>query len=569
MALMALMLEVGTSVAQPITTEFNVRIPMRDGVSLSADIYRPAGPGQFPVLLVRTCYLKEDGHRASEEGPWWAARGYAYVIEDVRGRGDSDGVFYPLINEAADGYDTQSWLGAQSWSSGRVGTLGSSYLGWTQVYTAGLNNPHLAAMIPTVTPPDPFRNIPYSHGVFSPVMGDWLAILDGHVMQDLSPVDDRAAYAALPLRDMDLRFGRRLRALRDWVDHPTLDAYWAAQSYQDEYLKTRVPGLHVSGWYDDVLVGTLENYTNLTTRAQNPAVRGQQWMIIGPWGHRINQSQRLGEIDFGAQALIDFRGTEKRWFDHWLTGADNGVEREPHVRLFVMGTNEWRSEAEWPIARTQYTKYFLHSDGKANGLAGGGMLTRTAPAGREPPDRFIYDPADPVPFLSDPGFTQMGGPEDYRQVEHRPDVLVYTTEPYPVSTEICGPLRVSLLAASSARDTDWTAKLLDVHPDGFAQRLNDGIVRARFRHSDSHEEFLVPGKPEAYAIDAWATCIAMQPGHRLRLEISSSAFPKFVPNLNTGGAGGSETLGVKASQTVFHDREHPSYVMVPIVPARP
>jgi hypothetical protein len=540
---------------------------MRDGVKLATDIYRPDGPGRYPVVLVRTPYLKGTTSSYAEDGLWWAEHGYAYVIQDVRGRGDSDGVFYPIVNEANDGYDTQTWVGQQPWSTGRIGTLGSSYLGWTQVYTAGLNNPYLKAMIPTVVPADPFRDIPYAHGVLWVTMIDWLAYLDGHTLQDISGIED-ATLKTLPLSDLDRRVGRSLPAWRDWVAHPTLDGYWKAQSYQENYLSSRIPGLHVTGWYDDVLVGTLENFVNLTTRAADPTTRKQQWLLIGPWGHRINQTRKLGAIDFGSDSLIDFRGIEARWFDHWLKGADNGVDREPHVRIFIMGANYWRDENEWPIARTTYVKYFLHSKGKANSVRGDGVLSSAGPSAREAPDRYTYDPADPVPFLTSPGFSQSGGPDDYQQVEHRQDVLVYTAAPFTAPTEICGPLRVTLAAASSARDTDWVAKILDVHPDGFAQRLNDGVVRARFRHSDTHEEFLTPGKVETYEIDAWATCIEMEAGHRLRLEISSSAFPKFAPNTNTGGVAANETRSLPAEQTVFHDTTRTSYLSLPIVPAR-
>jgi hypothetical protein len=366
--------------------------------------------------------------------------------------------------------------------------------------------------------------------------------------------------------DLDRLYGRRFKSWHDWVAHPTLDDYWRAQGYQENYLKSRVPGMHVTGWYDDVLVGSLENYMNLTTRAVDPSARKQQWIIIGPWPHMVDQSRTLGPIDFGPSAVIGLRDVELRWFDHWLKGIDNGVDRDPHVRIFVMGANEWRTENEWPIARTRYVKYFLHSAGKANTLRGDGVLSPTEPSPREPVDHFNYDPADPTPFITPPTFAQMGGPDDYRQVEHRQDVLVYTSSAFDSPVEMCGPLRVTLAAASSARDTDWTAMILDVHPDGFAQRLNDGIVRAKFRHSDSKPELLTPGKAETYEIDAWATCVELQRGHRLRVDISSSAFPKFQPNLNTGGDDGVGTERLTAAQTVYHERTRASYLVVPIVP---
>jgi len=547
-----------------VKIEYDQRQTMRDGVSLSADVFRPDAPGRFPVVLVRTPYDNASPGYA-QQGLFWASRGYVYVVQDVRGRGESEGEFYPLVHEAEDGYDTQTWCGTAPWSNGKVGTTGGSYLGWTQVYPAGLRNPHLAAMISIVTPPDPTRNFPIQHGVYGPTTVSWLAYISGKTLQDTSHIDLMEVYRSLPLRDMDQGFGRRIRAWRDWFDHPTLDDYWKEQSYQDQLLEATVPILHVSGWYDDVLVGTTENYVNLTTRGASADARTKQWLLIGPWGHRVNTTRRLGDVDFGPEALIDFDAVQLRWFDHWLKGEDNGVESDPRVRIFVMGENRWRSENEWPIGRTRYVEYFLHSGGRANSLFGDGRLDTVAPED-EPADTFRYDPEDAVPFITEPNFSQVGGPDDYRAVERRDDVLVYSTAPLTEPLEICGPLTVRLHAASSARDTDWTAKILDVHPGGYAQRLNDGIVRARFRRSMEEESFLEPGRVESYEIDAWSTCGLLGEGHRLRLEISSSAFPKFDRNLNTGGRIGMETKGIVAEQTVYHDRERRSRVLIPVVP---
>ncbi len=545
-----------------VKMEYDVRIPMRDGVELSADVYRPDAPGGFPVILVRTPY---DNGTASNvvRGRFWAARGFAYVVQDVRGRGDSDGDFYPLIDEANDGYDTQTWCGQQPWSNGRIGMTGSSYLGWTQLYTAGLRSPALAALIPIATPPDPVRNFPYQFGVMNPTTVSWLAFISGHTLQDISEHDLIGAYNSLPLRDLDARLGRHIRAWKDWIDHPSLDDYWRRQAYQEKLLDAVVPMLHVSGWYDDVLVGTTENYVNMTTWARDLDERKRQRLLIGPWGHAVNTKRFWGSIDFGPDALIDLDSLQRRWFDRWLNAVPNGIDSEPPVRIFVMGENRWRDEQEWPLARTEYAKYYLHSGGRANSLFGDGVLSTDQPA-EEPPDRFDYNPADAVPFITEPDFHQVGGPDDYRAIERRDDVLVYTTPVLADRMEMCGPITVKLFAASSARDTDWTAKVLDVHPGGYAQRLNDGIVRARYRNSLERPELLTPGEPQEYTIDCWSTCILLDRGHRLRLEVSSSAFPKFDRNLNTGGPLGTETSGVVAHQTVYHDRSRPSHVVVPI-----
>jgi putative CocE/NonD family hydrolase len=279
----------------------------------------------------------------------------------------------------------------------------------------------------------------------------------------------------------------------------------------------------------------------------------------------VNRDRRWGPIDFGPDAIIDLDGIQRRWFDRWLKGTANGIDTEPPVRIFVMGANEWRSEGEWPLARTQYVEYYIHSGGAANTRFGDGTLSREPP-GEEPPDRFRYDPADPAPFSTGFGYAQVGGPDDYREVERRQDVLVYTGPTLTEDLEVCGPLSVTLYASSSARDTDWTARILGVHPDGYAQRLNDGIVRARFRNGLEREELLTPGRVEEYTIDAWATCARLGPGHRLRLEISSSSWPQFDRNLNTGGPLWKEAEWAVADQTVFHDRARPSHMLIPVIP---
>ena len=330
-------------------------------------------------------------------------------------------------------------------------------------------------------------------------------------------------------------------------------------------LKAKVPILHISGWYDDVLVGTTENFINMATGALDPEVRDRQHLLIGPWGHDTNAGTTLGDIDFGTAAVIDLDRVKERWFDRWLKGEDNGVDSEPPVRIFVMGENRWRNENEWPLERTKFVRYYLHSKGRANSRFGDGRLGTMAPSDG-PPDRYRYDPADPAPFITDPHYSQLGGSDDYRAIERRDDILVYTGPELTEPLEVCGPLRVKLFAASSTRDIDWTAKVLDVHPSGYAQRLNDGIVRARFRNTMEREEPLEPGKIEEYDIDCWSTCVVLLQGHRLRLEISSSAFPKFDRNMNTGGPIGKEAEGVVAEQSVYHDEEHPSHVVIPVIP---
>ena len=320
---------------------YDVRMPMRDGVTLSADVYRPDASGRFPVILVRTPYDNGTAGYVAR-GKHWASRGYVYVVQDVRGRGESEGEFYPLIHEAEDGYDTQSWCGTQPWSSGKVGTAGGSYLGWTQVYPAGMRNPYLVAMISIVTPPDPIRNIPSQYGAYSPVLISWLHLISGKTLQDLSQHDLTKIYSHLPLIEQDTLLGHEIKAWRDWFSHPTLDEYWQKQLYQNELLKAKVPILHMA------------------TGALDPEVRDRQRLLIGPWGHDTNAGTTLGDIDFGTAAVIDLDRVKERWFDRWLKGEDNGVDSEPPVRIFVNG-REPLAQRERVATRTHEVRPLLSS----------------------------------------------------------------------------------------------------------------------------------------------------------------------------------------------------------------
>jgi len=541
--------------------EFNRRVPMRDRTELSADIYRPVGEGKFPVILNRTPYTKAGGS-TFKIAQYFTSHGYVYVAMDVRGRGDSDGTFEPYRHDGQDGYDAIEWLAVQSWSTGKVGTIGGSYNGRIQWLTAIQQPPHLTAMIVLASPSDPFVEWPTGQPL--PMDISWYHFTAGHVLQNMEVVDWKKLYEHLPLITMDEAMGRPNRFWKEEVEHAKLDSWWEDLRYQNKYDRVRVPVLNISGWYDDEQVGTPLNYIGVTTKG-SPAIRNSQKLLVGPWPHAINSTTKLGTVEFGPTAVIDMNAYWLRWFDQWLKGSDSGFMKEPPVRIFVMGENVWRDENEWPIARTQWTKYFLHSNGQANTLTGNGTLSSAEPAS-EPTDSYSYDPANPVKFITDPSFAQIGGPDDYREVEQRADVLVYTSDALTEDMEVCGPLRVHLSAASSARDTDFMAKLIDVWPNGFAQRLNDGMVRARFREGMDKPSLIEPGRVYSYDLDLWNTCQLYQKGHRIRVEVSSSAFPKYDRNLNTGEALGQTTRMAVAQQKIFHDREHPSYVILPIVP---
>jgi uncharacterized protein len=544
--------------------DFGVSVPMRDGTMLSADVYRPATSRegeQFPAILMRTPYNKAQMKNV-ETGRWFAKHGYAVVIMDVRGRGDSDGVFEPYRNEGRDGYDSVEWCSEQPWCDGRVGTLGGSYLGRIQWLTALEKPPHLVTMIVLVVPSDPFVEAPT--GTHGPMHLCWLHYTSGRLNQVMEAVDWDAVYRHLPLLTMDEAAGRVQRVWREQLAHSQLDDYWEPLRYQNKFGQIDLPVMHISGWYDDEQIGTPINYIGMTEGGATAFARENQRLLMGPWGHQVNTERKLGEVDFGPHSLIDLRGAELVWFDRWLKGGEPDKAEAP-VRIFIMGENVWRDEPAWPLDPTDWTYFYLHSGGRANSRFGDGTLS-PEPPGDEPPDTYRYDPARPVPFLTEPTSSQIGGPDDYAAVERRDDVLVYVTVPLAADTEITGPVRLTLFAASSAVDTDFTAKLVDVHPSGFVQRLCDGIVRARFRNGLDAPELIVPGTVYEYTIDLWNTAQVFFKGHRIGLEISSSAFPKYDRNLNTGDDLATGTEMIVAEQTIYHDATFPSALVLPVIP---
>jgi putative CocE/NonD family hydrolase len=547
----------------PMIAHYNVRVPMRDGVTLAADIFRPEETrrgARVPVILVRTPYNKNNKNYF-EPARYFAERGYAYVTMDVRGRGDSDGEFVPYRNEGVDGYDAVEWCAAQAWSTGNVGTLGASYLGRIQWLTALHQPPHLKTMIVIVTPSDPFVEDPT--GVPGLQHLCWLYLVNGRLRQPMEEIHWDPIYEHLPLTTMDERAGLDLPQWREELQHQTLDEYWRALCYQDQFEKINLPVLHISGWYDDEQIGTPRNFIGMTTRGATEFARANQKLLMGPWGHAVNTTQKLGEVDFGADALIDLRGYELRWFDAWLKNQDDGITREPAARIFVMGENKWRDENEFPPARAQYTNFYLHSGGNANSRYGDGTLSTEMPRA-EKADAYVYDPARPTPYITEATSSQIGGPDDYTAIQQRGDVLVYVTAPLAHDVEVIGPVRVTLYAASSARDTDFTALLFDAHPTGFRQRLCDGIVRARYRDGMQNASLIEPDKIYKYEIDVWYTAHVFFAGHRIGLQIASAAFPKYARNLNTGGDLASETEMLQAAQTIYHDAEHPSALVLPV-----
>jgi hypothetical protein len=570
------------------TVAYDVPVPLRDGTELLADLYLPEGLGPWPALLQRTPYDKAGSTavHAMLNTRRAVRAGYAVVIQDVRGRYQSPGDFEPFANESRDGYDTVEWVAAQPWCNGRVGMWGNSYVGATQWLAAIARPPHLAAIAPTVTAADYHEGWTYQGGAFElGFSGTWGAALalaqlaraagwqtdDPAVQRQLDALDGLGGGLwTLPLDDVPGLAD--LPAYRDWLAHPDLDDYWRRWRIADHYGQLDLPAFHTGGWYDIFLGGTLHNYTGMRQGAASERARAAQRLVVGPWHHFLPFDNKVGEWNFGQRAaasVLDWDGLVLRWFDWILKGEANGADDEPPVRLFVMGEGRWRQEEEWPLRRAVPTPYYLRSGGRATSLSGDGWLSPVPPA-EEPPDHYVYNPRDPVPTRGGGLCCSLvhapGGVFDQRAIEARPDVLVYTTPPLERAVETIGPVTVTLYAATSAVDTDWTAKLVDVHPNGYARNLTDGILRARYRHGPERPAPLTPGAVEQYTVDLWATANVFLPGHRIRVEISSSNFPRFDRNPNTGRPAADDSDLQAALQTVFHDPDRPSHILLPVVP---
>jgi uncharacterized protein len=550
-----------------VRVQYNVMVPMRDGVRLSTDIYRPDEEGRFPVVLTRDPYSSGVDFGMPEQGQFWASHGYVFLHQDVRGRFDSEGSWYPFVSEGLDGADACAWAARQPWSSGKIATNGVSYLAYDQWQLAAQGCPDLVTIMPTFSPLALYRDI-HPGGAFELTRIAWATLMAGRTMQAFK-YDWGTSLAHLPLLTMARTMGHRSTWWRDLVLHPSDDGYW-----QPLDMKARLPDLDlpveaIGGWFDTFLSSTLAAYAGMTRAGA--AHRADQRMIIGPWIHGGHRQHLVGEMDFGASASMRLDSLELTWTDAWLRGESNGVGDQAPIELFVMGRNQWQNEREWPPAGSKPARFYLHSGGSANSAVGDGSLSSTAPAD-EPSDRFEYDPLKPVPTLggSLPGANPdlHSGMYDQQEIERRPDVLVYSTPPLATDVEAIGPVEVVLYAATDAKDTDFTAKLVDVHPDGRAFNLVDGIVRARYRSSVRQPSWVEPGAVVEYRIDLVATANVFLRGHRIRVEISSSNFPRFSRNLNTGEPLATGERVVTAKQTVFHDRRHASYLGLTVVPAK-
>jgi uncharacterized protein len=558
-----------------------VEAKMRDGTILRADIYRPKAEGQFPVLLERTPY---DKRNSAEFALKAVARGYVVIIQDVRGRYTSDGDWYPFKNESNDGYDTVEWAATLPYSNGKVGMFGGSYVGATQMLTAIAHPPHLAGICPVVTASNYHDGWTYQGGAFEQWFNEsWTSglsqdTLNRSVMKNTNALNGiwKLPLTAYPLFEVpqasapaDLT-GSLAPYFLDWLAHPNYDEYWKRWSIEEHYSDINVPILTIAAWYDIFLGGSLRNYIGVKSQAGNEAARRGQRLIVTIGGH-AGSGRKIGDIDFGPAAKFDEDDAMLDWYDYLFKNANNQSATAKPVRIFVMGANQWRNEDDWPLSRARETKYFLHSAGKANSVSGDGALSTATPRS-EAPDRYTYNPEHPAPTIGGPLCCDAEhlkpGPRDQRPVEAREDVLVYSTPALAQDLEITGPIKLELFASSSAVDTDFTGKLVDVWPDGFAQNLTEGIIRARYRDSQEKPTFINPGQTYKYTLDLWATSNLFRKGHRLRLEITSSNFPRFDRNLNAGEHSASGQKAVSATNTILHDAEHPSALILPVVPAQ-
>ncbi|HYH91570.1 MAG TPA: CocE/NonD family hydrolase [Candidatus Saccharimonadales bacterium] len=561
-----------------VVVEADVEILARDGTVLRADVYRPAD-GRHPVLLGRTPYGKRTW-AAWMDPVRTASEGFVVVVNDLRGHHGSDGTIDPFRTDVPDGYDVVEWCGAQPWSNGRVVMFGSSAGGFVQLQAAIAHPPSLAAIAPMQTWSSFGRGCCYDPGgAFSLYTREWtllIAALDpARRMRATDPgFAERHARAARAQWEIERWNGHRPLSsfppvadglapyLPAWLDHPDHDDWWADRDTAPGLPDVKVPALHIVGWFDRFCRTTLENHRLLGS--------SEQRLIIGPWPHGVPVITSSGDQHYGPAASVDARRLVLDWAERFARdgGAAAGIAAEdaPRVRLWVLGAETWRDEPAWPLARARDQTWYLRSGGRANTREGDGMLTGEAPPLDEPADTYVHDPSDPVPSVPGRAMRHLGS-VDQGPIEDRADVLCYSSDPLDRAVEVTGHVKARLYAASTAPDTDWVVKLVDVHPDGHVFRLVDGMIRARYRDSQASPRLLEPGRAYAYDIDVGPISNLFRAGHRIRIEVASASFSEYDPNLNTGGVAADEMTGVPATQRILHDAEHASHIVLPVVPS--
>lgn len=534
-----------------------ISVKMRDGVSLSTHVWLPSAETKHPTILMRTPYGLRWGPGADMFKlaglQNYVENGYAVVIQDTRGTAASEGKFSLFAAEALDGYDTIEWIAEQSWSNGDVAMDGASYLGTVQWLAAAKQPPHLKCIAPAAPAGEPFGEVPYMGGAFRL---EWaLPYLAGVMAQDTRGVDWSKVFAHRPLDTADSLLPAPIPEYEEWLAHATYDEYWRRAFMHDEnFSAIGIPFMTVTGWFDEDMPGTLRYW-----RAMQNAGASRGSLIIGPWDHMqtyVGGQQQLGLMSFSADSVLDLQAERLAFFERCLKG--NAGEPPPRVRAYLTGSNQWRSFDQYPPKQMQRVPFYLHSEGRANTRAGNGTLSMTA-AAREPSDSFVFDPKQPVPHF--------GGAVDVSRNEQREDVLVYSSDVLSEPLTLLGPVEVVLYAATDSRDTDWVVKLVDVRPDGTAIGLNQsgGILRARYRDGYEQEKLLEPGAVERFTISLWNIGHTVLPGHRLRLHVTSSAFPYVNPNQNTGNPVASDVEWRSAKQTIYHESGRASHVILPVL----
>ena len=537
--------------------EFKIRrylkITMKDGINLIGDFYFPDSSPPYPAVVFRTPYGRDDP-QYRKNARFFASNAFAFLNLDVRGRGDSEGKFIPYLNEGRDGKEIIDWVANQSWSNGKVGTFGGSYSARIQWLTALEHPMNLKAMISRVSPSDPFLESPT--GVSDPMHISWRYLVSGRTAKSVDDIDWMSVYRTLPLIDMPKALGLVFDDWEEGMMHQTFDSYWDAISYQKKFGGIGLPVMHISGWYDDEQIGTFINYAGMRNCSATSKSRENQSIIIGLWGHNVNSLSKLGDVDFGPEAIIDLDTIQLNWFKKWL--MDENINAGKRAKVFIMGENKWVNFNDWPPSRTTSSNLFLSSRGRANSRFGDGALVWPKDDINYGYDSYRYDPSDPTPFVTNSTSAQIGGPDDYSSIHRRDDVLVYMSQPLEKNITFLGAIRADIFMETDVPDTDIMAMLLDVWPNGRSQRLCDGVTRARYRNGMDKVELLEKGNIYDIKVDLWNTGYRFQQGHRIGFSVQSAAFPKYSRNLNTGKDLATDTTMKTASTKVIHTKEHPS-----------
>jgi putative CocE/NonD family hydrolase len=566
-----------------IQVDQDVLVPMRDGVILQADIYRPKTDGKYPVIIERTQAWRGEGgsHQCPVKGRYLATKGYAYLAQDVRGAFGSEGQFYFGRNDGwdlnRDGYDTIEWVAGQPWSNGNIAAIGACGTGMTAFQAAPTRPPHLKTLFVNI--PGTEKNYFYRDNVYRLSlhrgMAFWFQLLQ--LQHETAPPGTETIRARLEeasknpeeiqnwFHHLPLKSFPPAECMGEWylkaLDHPEDGPYWWGNDPSLKFNEISVPIMHVCGWFDFALGYNLKFFTGIQMNGRSEACRKSQRLIIGPWGHLNLGEQQIGELDFGPEAVVDFDSTQLEWFDCWLKGIQNHALEDPPVKLFLMGENRWIDMDTWPSSGVDYqSAYFRKGNGSSSESLNNGGLTFERPRSTERPDSFVYDPDDPIPSLAS---DIDAVPRDYRSLESR--MLTYTSNTLENAIRLVGPVKAILYGLSSTPDTDWVVRLCDVYPDGRSLSVCDGILRARYRDSTEFEELLIPNQVYRFEVDLWATAQTFLPGHKIRLQVTSSDYPRYDRNLNTGGSFGDEVRGQVALNTIFHDALRPSHMILPIM----